>query len=420
MARVAFSTRLRWAAAAIVVVAAGAAAFAYVGRGGPPALPTAEVTRGDFVEIVEVRGDVRPFRSVLITAPYQAGELQILKLAANGTTVKKGDVVGEFDALTLRRTLQDKQGELRQALAERDQTREQAKIDFEQNRTAVLKSRYDVQRAKLDLGDPTVMAEAAVERTRLAVTDADQKLKEVEAKAAADIRSASADTATRDRKVAKIQADIAQAERALASLQVVAPADGTVSILPNYRTSSPMGPSQEFRAGDRAWPGAQILELPDLTSVHLTSRIDESDRGQLKTGQTATVRVDAVPDREYQASVSHISVLARVDFSSGWPPSKNFDLKLALTDADVRLRPGMSAVARIAVGRIPDMILVPATAVFPAEGRLVVYRRGRRQFDEVAVEVVRRGREQVAVRGDIKPGDHVALVKPPAEGKKTP
>jgi HlyD family secretion protein len=355
---------------------------------------------------------------VLVTAPYQAGELQILKLAPNGTTVRKGDVVGEFDALTLRQRMQDKQGELRQAIAERDQMREQAKIDAEQNRTAVLKAQYDVERARLDLGDPSVMAEAAVARTRLALQDAEQRLQEIQAKAAADLRSASADMGTRDRKIAKIEADISQAERALGSLQVLAPADGTVSILPNYRSSSPMGPAQEFRAGDRAWPGAQILELPDLTSIHITSRIDESDRGQLKLGQQATVRVDAVPDREYQATVSHISVLARVDFSTGWPPSKNFDLKLTLADADTRLRPGMTAVTRIAVGRIPDMLLIPAAAIFPAEGRLVVFRRGRRAYEEVPIEIVRRSREQVAVRGPLNPGDAIALVKPPVEGAR--
>ena len=179
-----------------------------------------------------------------------------------------------------------------------------------------------------------------------------------------------------------------------------------------------MGPSQEFKPGDRAWAGAQILELPDLSSVHLTSHIDESDRGQLKAGQTATVRVDAVPDRSYQGTISDISVLARVDFSSGWPPAKNFDLNMAIDDADVRLRPGMSGVARIAVGKIPDQLLLPSGAIFPSEGRLIVYRRAGSGFDEVPVEIVRRGREQVAVKAALKAGDHVALVAPAANGQQ--
>jgi multidrug efflux pump subunit AcrA (membrane-fusion protein) len=417
MSAAAMVKRWRWWLLTVVLVTLTGVAAVGLTRGGPPNLSTAEVTRGDFIEVVEIRGDVRPFKSVVITAPYQAGELQILKLAASGDMVKKGDVVAEFDALTLRNTLQDKASELRQAEAERDQAREQARSDAERDRTAVLKAEFDVKRAKLDVGDPTILAAADVERTRLAIADAEQRLKEAQAKFDANRRAAESDAAARQRKIAKIQSDIDLANRALGSLRVLAPADGTVNVMPNYRNSSPMGPSQEFRAGDKAWPGAQILELPDLSSVHLTSRIDESDRGQLKMGQTATVRVEAVPDREYQAVISAISVLARVDFSSGWPPAKNFDLELDITDADARLRPGMSAVARIATGKIPDMLLVPTASIFPAEGTIVVYRRGRREFEAVPVEIVRRGREQVAVKGDLSPGDHVSLVKPPAPGQ---
>jgi HlyD family secretion protein len=178
-----------------------------------------------------------------------------------------------------------------------------------------------------------------------------------------------------------------------------------------------MGPAQEFRAGDRAWPGAQILELPDLTTIHLASRIDEADRGQLKIDQTATIRVDAVPDREYQGTIADISMLARVDFSSGWPPSKNFDLKLGIKDADTKIKPGMSAVARIAVGRTPNLLLLPANAVFSAGGRSVVYRRTDRGFDETPVDIVRRSREQVALKSGLEPGDRIALTRPAQNGK---
>jgi HlyD family secretion protein len=411
------SPRARLLLGAVVVAAAGGIWFA-LRPPRIPDLPTAEVTRGDFVQIVETRGEIRPFRSVVVTAPFQAGELQILEMAPAGSSVKKGDVVARFDALTLRRTVQDRQGELRQAQAELDQAREQAKIAAETDRTAVMKARYDVDRAKLDIGDPEILSLIETERSKLALADAEQRLTEMVDKDRALRSSGKADLGVRERKIAKIQNDIALAERALASLQVVAPADGTVSIMPNYRNSSPMGAAAEFRQGDRAWPGAQILELPDLSSVHLSSRIDEVDRGQLKVEQTASVRVDAIPDREYRATVSVISLLARVDFSSGWPPAKNFDLKLTVQDADTRLKPGMSAVARIAVGRIPDMLLVPAGAVFNVEGRTVVYRRGRRGFEPVEVEVARRSREQVAIKSGIAPGDRVALTRPDAAERK--
>ena len=137
--------------AILVVLAAGMGAIIAAGvnllkRGRGPDVPTAPVTRGDFVEIVETRGDVRPFRSIVVTAPFQAGELQILTLAANGAAVKRGDVVANFEAVTLRRTLQDKQSELRQAQAELDQATQQTKIDAEGDRTADTKARYERER----------------------------------------------------------------------------------------------------------------------------------------------------------------------------------------------------------------------------------------------------------------------------------
>ena len=128
------------------------------------------------------------------------------------------------------------------------------------------------------------------------------------------------------------------------------------------------GGEQEFREGDRAWAGANVLELPDLSSVHLEARLDESDRGRLNPGQDAMVRIEAVPGKEFKARINKISLLARVDFSSGWPPPKNFDLGLVLLEVDPRIRPGMTAVARIATERMPDVVLVPSESVFQKDG----------------------------------------------------
>ena len=52
---------------------------------------------------------------------------------------------------------------------------------------------------------------------------------------------------------------------------------GMVNVLPNPRSSGMFGgQEQEFREGDRAWPGASVLELPDLSSIHLDARLDEA------------------------------------------------------------------------------------------------------------------------------------------------
>jgi RND family efflux transporter MFP subunit len=395
----------------LAVAASALVLFAVAGRAAPD-LPTAEVTRGDFVDYMELRGEVKAERSVVLSAPMQSGDLQIVRLAKNGTQVKAGDVVVEFDATTLRRTVQEKQSELRQAEAEIEQAKGQAAMAGEQDRTALLKSRYDVDRAKLDVGQRDVIARLDYEKAKLALSDAEQRLREQEAKGNADRAAAAADLASKQRRREKVRADLERAERSLSALQLKAPSAGLVSLMPNFRAGGPFGGNQEFREGDRAWSGANIVELPDTSVLHLVSRLDESDRGRMRAGQRATLRVDAVPDREFQGSVKDISVLARVDFSSGWPPPRNFDLKLAIDERDARLRPGMSATARIAVGTLSHVMLVPPQAVFLVDGRPTVYRKARSRFEPTVVTVSRRGRDQVALAAGVAPGDRVALKKP--------
>lgn len=407
--------RWKWIAAAVVLGGAWTAVRA-TSTGGP-VLPTAEVTRGDYVDVIEVRGDVRPVRSLVVTAPADAGELTIVTLAPQGTDVKKGDVVAQFDAITLRRTIQERQSELRGAQAELRQAEAQARIVEEQQATALMRAQYDVQRAELGLVETGLMSEVDAEKARLALLDAKQRFAEVEAAAKSARAGAQADIRARQRRIDKVTADLERSNNALSALQMVAPADGTVNILPNYRTASPMAQAQEYRAGDRTPPMSPILELPDLTSVFLTARIDEGDRGQLQQGLEATVRADAIPDREYIATVTDVSVLARVDFNSGWPPAKMFDLKLTFKDFDARLRPGMSAVARIPVGRLPNVLLVPAAAVFTVEGRPVVYVERRGQYEPVDVQIIRRGRDQIALASGVEAGDRVALTQPGAADK---
>ena len=409
------SRRAWWIATVALVVLVGAGVAAYRWSGSAPALATGEVTKGEYVDIIEIRGEIRPRKSVLITAPMQAGELQILKLLANGAPVKEGEMVIEFDGSTLKRTIQERESELRQAREELGQQKAQASITAQQDSTGLAHSGYEVDRAKLSAvpEEAGIVSRMESEKARLTVADAEQKLRESQVKVGANEKASATTFITQESKIAKVQADLDRANRSLAALQVTAPADGLVSILPNYRSSSGGGSYQEFRAGDRAWAGAQILELPDLSSVHLRARLDESDRGHLEAGQDATVKIDAIPDRDYHASVTDVSVLARVDFSS-WPPVKQFDLRLTFKDADAKIRPGMSATSKIVVGRLQDMYLVPPQAVFFVDGQTLVYRLEGRTIVPTVVQVVKRSKEQAAIKGPVSVGMRVALTRPDA------
>src|SRR6478735_743894 len=85
------------AVAAILLVGSGVVLAAVrLGRRGPQ-VPTTEVKRGEFLDSLQFRGEVKARKSVTISAPAEAGDLQIVKIASEGTAVKQGDVVVEFD-----------------------------------------------------------------------------------------------------------------------------------------------------------------------------------------------------------------------------------------------------------------------------------------------------------------------------------
>jgi multidrug efflux pump subunit AcrA (membrane-fusion protein) len=404
---------LAFAVLAIGILAAGA--FAAARRPAAPDVPTAVVAKGPFVDTLEIRGEIRPLKSVVLSSPMQSGELQILKLAKSGTMVKPGDVLVQFDPSTLQRTIDEKRSELKQADAEIDQIQAQRRLVEQENATAVMRTGYDVERAKLEASKGDTVSRIDNEEAKLAVNDAQQRARELQEKLKSDQTATQADVAAKRHKREKALFDLRRAEQGLQNLQVKAPAAGMVNVLPNFRSGSMFGGQQEFREGDRAWPGAAILELPDLSSVHLEARLDESDRGRLQPRQDATVRIEAIPGTEFKARLDSISVLAKVDFTSGWPPAKNFDLNLVFLDVDARMRPGMTAVARIVTDRVPDVVLVPAETIFQRNGAPVVYKLDGAAFIETPVTIRKRGREQAIIDAGIQPGDRVATRRPAPE-----
>lgn len=414
----ALSSRAKIGAAVAVLLVGGSGAVMWSMRDGTPPGETVVVKRGNYTDVVEIRGDVRPVKSTVIYAPPNAGELVILKLAKNGDAVKKGDVVAQFDAIMLTRQLQDKQSELRTVTAELEQAKVTSANQLKDRESAVIRAQYDVDRARLALGTIELVAEVEGARAKLALIDAEQRLKEVKASVESTKAGIDADFRARDRRIAKVKADLERLTLAKEALTMTAPADGVVSIMQNTRFFSPMGVPQEYRTGDRTFSGAGVLELPDLSGVFLVARIDEVDRGRIRHGQSATLRADAVAEREYEGSVADISFLSKPDYSS-WPPSKLFDLRISLKDPDERLRPGMSAVARIAVGSVPNVLLVPVATIFKGnDGGDIVFRLAGRRFESVPVQVVRRGREQAAIQSGVNEGDRIAVTRPDGLGQK--
>lgn len=400
------------AAAAAVLV--GAAAFWGISRShAAPTIPTAAVERTDFVHWVQLRGQVKALESVHIAAPYRAGDLQILKLVPSGATVKKGDVLVKFDPSQLDQTLAQDKVDVQSAEAEIQQSRAKSRLKEEQDLTDVMKARYAVQSAQLEASKAEIVSKIEGAEAELKLADARQQLKEAEAKLKADKASDAADLKSYQEKRDEAAYQVRLAQHNIDELTVRAPINGVVTLLDtNWNAGGPFGNPQPFKTGDRVWSGAPIAELPDLSTLEIEARVDETERGSLQVGQKTSVRIAAVPDREFNGKVTQISTLASSDFSAGWPFPRNFTVRISLDRSDPRLRPGMNGTVRVAVDRVLNGIVIPGEALFHRNGESVAYVLHGSKFEPRKIEVAQESSDQVLVAKGLQAGERVALKDP--------
>ena len=190
--------------------------------------------------------------------------------------------------------------------------------------------------------------------------------------------------------------------------------EGLITMLPNSRARTSVlssGTTPIFKEGDRAYAGAAIAEIPDLSTIQANAPVTEADRGRVQLGQPVVLNIEGVPDKEHKGKVSEISPLAKLDYS-GYPVTKNFDLTVQLEDPDPRLRPGMTSGFRVEVERVPGSIVIPASAIFEKSGQTVAYVLSNGIYQERRVVVARRGIGQVMISNGLKPGERIALKDP--------
>jgi HlyD family secretion protein len=403
-------------AALLVLGAISLAGVARLRRDRSPLVPTAVVTKGTFIDYLQLRGEIKPLHSVVLTAPSSGADLQIVQIARNGAPVNAGDVVVQFDTTTQQRTLEQKTSELKQAESEIEKAEADLRRREQAAQTDLAQARMAAERARLDLAQKEVKSPRDGEKLDLALADAQQHAKELEQKVDAERASAAAAVASARQKRDKALFDVRETERIIASMTMRAPTRGTITLLPNRRAAAMFSNSApEFRAGDRAFFGAPIAEIPDLTTVQMACHIDEAEHARVQTGRRALVRVDAVPNRELRGTLGEISLMAKPDFSM-WPPTRNFDVIVTLEETDARLRSGMSAAARVELEHLPGVLIVPAAAVFQRGQAAIVYVVNGSAFDARTVSVLRRGREEIAIAAGVREGDRVATKGPEAEG----
>src|SRR5438067_10710457 len=157
--------------ALVVFAAASLAGVARLRKDRTPSLPTAAVAKGTFIDYLQLRGEIRPIHSVILTAPSSGADLQIIEIAKNGALVNPGDVVVQFDPTTQQRTLEQKQSELKQAESEIAKAEADLRSREQAAATDLAQPRLAADRPRPELALEQVNSPPAADKAILSLTD---------------------------------------------------------------------------------------------------------------------------------------------------------------------------------------------------------------------------------------------------------
>jgi HlyD family secretion protein len=411
---------IAWAVVIVVLCAGGVVAA--VRHAAPTTrstdVPIGIVKRGDLDMKVFARGELRASHAEMMSAPpIGGGSLQLTHLVHTGVAVKKGELVMEFDPAEQRYKLDQNRSELLQAEQEITKAKADAAVVAAQDQVALLKARFDVRRAELDLQKNELVSAIDARKNELALEGAQRVLAEVEQ----DVKSrnasnqASIELAQEKRNKAKLAME--QAEDNIKKMQVTAPMDGLVAVQKNIESEfSFTGMAlTEYREGDQVEAGRTVGQVIDPQEIELSAQVGEIERNSINEGQSVDFQLDALPGSTFHGVVKTVGSSNAKAFWEG-ETSTRFEVLIAVKSPDSRMRPGLSGQVYINSDPKRNVLYIPRESVFLKDNKRVVYVRNGSNFDPHEVTIQAENESRAAIEG-VSAGTEIALIDPTAPRK---
>jgi HlyD family secretion protein len=165
------------------------------------------------------------------------------------------------------------------------------------------------------------------------------------------------------------------------------------------RSTGGTSSSSSSDSGSSSSSSSAFAVLSDLSSMQLVVPLSESEIGNVKVGQIATVTVEALEGRKLAAHVSEVATLSTS--SSG---VVSYDVTFQLDQMEAGLKPGMSATAEVVVKQA-EGVNVPTTAI--SADSVTVVRSGKDVRQRVVTGLA--GNTSTIVLSGLKAGETVVL-----------
>ncbi len=307
-------------ALAVIVLLAAALILGTGQKSAVPRYKTEQVKEGGLTVIVTATGTLQPTNSVEVGCEL-SGTVKKVEADYN-SRVKIGQVLARLDTTKLEATITQSRASLESAKAKALQSR--ATVVETRAKLAQLRRVRELSRNKVPSQADMDAAEAAFERAK-------------------------ADEASCIAAVSQARATLQANETDLSKSVIRSPINGVVltrSIEPGQTVAASMTTPVLFTLAE------------DLSKMDLQVDVDEADVGKVREGQRATFSIAAYPDRTFEARVAQVRY-----GSSTTSGVVTYKTVLKVDNADLSLRPGMTATADIIVMEIEKALLIPGSAL---------------------------------------------------------
>ena len=308
----------------VIVLAAIVIANVAKGQGGRQGVQVEAASVGTLSATVRAPAKVQPEVLVKLSANVPG---EVVRLSVKeGDTVRKGQFLLQLDAAQY-------QAQLRQSEAALDAARSSlglSQVALERSES-LLKRKEALFERKL----------VSPEEIEIARTERNTDKARVE---------------VNQEEVKRSTAAVQSAMDNLKKTTFTSPIDGTVTQLNVERGEIVM-------VGTMNNPGTVVLSVADLSRMKVEADVDETDVAAVRLGQTATVKVDALPDTTLTGRVVEIANSPKVSELGTQEQQTNFVVDVMIDNPPPTLRPGMTADVEIKTATKENVLHVPIQSV---------------------------------------------------------
>ena len=390
------------------------------GKKEEQAVPVGKVTKGTFFVDLYEEGEIEAVKSLNVSSPtisWRYGNLKITQIVRDGEEVSKGDTLIMFDPSEVQKAIVEAEGSLEISLAELEKMQAQHQSDLEE-----LKSDFEVTKLAFEISK--IRVESAVYESEVSKKEIELNLQKAKisldnAKEQIDNRIKIQKEEIKQKKLAIEQnrMRLKEAHETLQRLVMISPAPGIAIIAQNWSSGN------KFQVGDQCWSGMPLIQLPDLSLLKATAKINEVDIAKISKDKSVEIKPDAFSDSIFSGKVVSVANLAvNKDNNSR---IKVFPVEILINETSKNMLPGMTVSCRLIIDQIDDVLYIPIEAVHKTGGMPFVYKKSGGGFNKVDVETGESNSDYTVITKGLSSGDEVALINPfpneeEEEEKETP